>query len=68
MIFSATVVGSLCGEQVGRYRIHLAGRRAAAPPDADFINEARCLFQMRGLSREDMERLDLEIVDRSFPA
>ncbi|MGC1304384.1 MAG: hypothetical protein WA840_18615 [Caulobacteraceae bacterium] len=60
MIFSRTVIITLAGEEVARYRIHLPGR-ATPVQDADFILEARRLVLMRGLSRDDAERADYEV-------
>ena len=62
MIFSRTVIISLAGEEIARYRLHRPGdgfaRRTIPPQDADFILEAQRLLLMRGLSREDVERAD----------
>ena len=64
---SRTVVVSLAGEEVGRYRIHHLGSsgrgRRGPPQDADFIAEGMVLFRMRGASREDEDRAEFAVID-----
>jgi hypothetical protein len=67
MIFSRTLIITLAGEEIARYRLHRPGREAAGrvtpPQDADFILEAQRLLLMRGLSRDDAERADYRVED-----
>ncbi len=66
-MFSRTVVVSLAGEEVGRYRVHHLGSQAPGhrtpPQEADFIAEGLMLFRMRGASREDEERAEFCVID-----
>ncbi len=66
-MFSRTVVVSLAGEEVGRYRVHHLGSqshgRRTPPQDADFIAEGLMLFRMRGASREDEARAEFVVLD-----
>ncbi len=64
-MLSRTVLVTLAGEEVGRYRIHLlepaeSGRRTP-PQDADFIVEARRRVLLQGASRDDVERAEFEV-------
>ena len=66
-MLSRTVVVTLAGEEVGRYRIHLldaaAGRRRTPPQDADFIAEAQARLLLQGVSRDDVERAEFEVLE-----
>ena len=66
-MISRTVVATLAGEVVGRYRIHLlepaeSGRRTP-PQDADFIAEAQRRLLLQGASRDDLERAVFAVVE-----
>ena len=66
-MLSRSVLVTLAGEVVGRYRIHLldaaeAGRRTP-PQDADFILEARRRLLLQGASRDDVYRAEFEVLD-----
>ena len=63
-----TVVATLAGEEVGRYRVHIlepaeSGRRTP-PQDADFITEAQRRLLLQGASRDDLQRAEFAVVEK----
>ena len=62
-----TVLATLAGETVGRYRIHLlepreSGRRTP-PQAADFIAERGDGWSCRALSRDDLDRVEFDVLE-----